>query len=110
MQVVVSSVPPATVVALSGEITAATAPDAQAAIVPLAVPGARLVLDMTAVSFMSSAGLRLLLVVYRTITGKGGKVVLVGLSDDIADTMSHTGFLTFFAHHPTLAEGVAAVG
>ena len=47
---------------------------------------------------------------YRTITGKWGKVVLVGLSDDIADTMSHTGFLTFFAHHPTLAEGVAAVG
>ena len=30
---------------------------------------------------MSSAGLRMLLLAYRTVTGKGGKIVLVGLSE-----------------------------
>ncbi len=34
-------------------------------------------MDMGGVTYMSSAGLRLLLVIYRTIKGQGGEVVLV---------------------------------
>ena len=44
---------------------------------------------------------------YRTVNGKGGQVALVGLSSDLEDTMSMTGFLDFFDHFDTLDAGVA---
>jgi anti-sigma B factor antagonist len=68
-----------------------------------------MVLDMSHVPFMSSAGLRVLLLLYRKISGNEGKVVLVGLSDDLRDTMSITGFLDFFTTYNTLQEGIQAV-
>ncbi len=97
------------VVELAGELDERSAPEAQTALLPLATPGCRIVLDMSRVTYMSSAGLRLLLQIYRTIAGKGGKAVLVGLSENLADTMAITGFLDLFAHYPTLEAGLDAV-
>lgn len=99
-----------TVVEIAGEIDGSTAPEAQAQIVPLAADGAKVVIDMSGVGYMSSAGLRMLLVVYRTVAGQGGKVALSGLSQDLEDTMSLTGFLEFFDHYKSVEEAVAAVG
>jgi anti-sigma B factor antagonist len=53
-------------------------------------------LDMTKVDYLSSAGLRLLLLTYREVTAARGKVVLLGVSREIQTVMSHTGFLSFF--------------
>ena len=64
-------------------------------------------LDMSRVTYMASAGLRLLLVVHRTIGGQGGQVLLVGLSEDIRNTMEVTGFLDFFAHCDSLEAAIA---
>ena len=61
---------------------------------------------MSRVSYMSSAGLRMLLASYRAIAGKGGTVLLAGLSEDLSDTMSLTGFLSFFKTSATVLEGV----
>ena len=99
-----------TVVEISGEIDGSTAPDAQAQIVPLATGDAKVVIDMSGVGYMSSAGLRMLLVVYRTVSGGDSTVALSGLSQDLEDTMSLTGFLDFFDHYATVDEAVAAVG
>jgi len=97
-----------TVVDLGGEIDANTAAVAQETILPLAGSGGKLLLEMTRVTYMSSAGLRLLLSTYRRISGTGGHVVLVGLSDDLRETMSMTGFLDFFATQRTLEDALAA--
>lgn len=97
------------VVEIHGDLDGTTAPVAQAQIMPLIVPDCRLILDMSDVAYMSSAGLRLLLAAYRAITGKGGQIVLVGLSEEIQDTMSLTGFLDFFHHLATLDDGLAAL-
>jgi anti-sigma B factor antagonist len=97
------------VVALTGDLDGNTAPNVQAQIMPLATPNAKMILDMSGVSYMSSAGLRMLLVMYRTIISKNGKVVLVGLSEDIRDTMSMTGFLDFFTYLETLDEGLKSL-
>jgi anti-sigma B factor antagonist len=97
-----------TIVTLSGEIDGSTAPEAQSRIVPLALADAHIVLDMAGVTYMSSAGLRMLLVIYRTIAGRGGRVVLSGLSTELQDTMSLTGFLDFFQHYDTLPESIEA--
>ena len=96
-----------TVVQFAGELTAQTAGQAQEQVLQLAGPDAKMVLDMSQVTFMSSAGLRMLLVLYRTIGGRGGKIVLVGLSEDLQNTMSLTGFLDLFHHYPTLEAGLA---
>lgn len=97
------------VVHLVGDIDGATAPDAQAAIVGVAGPDCKILLDMSGVSYMSSAGLRLLLVVYRNIKGQGGEVILAGLTEDLKDTMEMTGFLDFFQHRDTRDAGLAAL-
>jgi anti-sigma B factor antagonist len=97
------------IVHLVGDIDGATAPNAQAAIVGVAGPGCKIVLDMSGVSYMSSAGLRLLLVVYRNIKGQGGEVILAGLTEDLKDTMEMTGFLDFFQYRDTLDAGLAAL-
>lgn len=97
----------ATVVRVTGEIDGSTAPEAQAKILPLAAPDCKIAIDMSGVSYMSSAGLRMLLVTYRAIKGQGGQVVLVGLSEDLEDTMAMTGFLDFFTHHATLDAALA---
>jgi anti-sigma B factor antagonist len=109
MEINVRSVQGITVIELAGELTWKSAPEAQGRILAAAPEGGRVVLDMSRVSYMSSAGLRLLLMVYRTVTGKGGHPLLVGLTPDVKNTMSHTGFLDFFAYRDNLDDGVAAL-
>ncbi len=109
MDVTVSTFQDARLITVAGEIDGNTAPQAQAVILEQAGPGAKVILDMTGVTYMSSAGLRMLLTAYRAFHGKSGKIVLVGLSNDLQDTMSVTGFLDFFTTADTLDAGAAAM-
>jgi anti-sigma B factor antagonist len=109
MNVIIRTAGTVHVAELSGELDANTSPVAQQAILPLAVVGAKIVLDMTHVTFMSSAGLRLLLSTYRHVLAQNGVVALAGLSEDLEDTMSMTGFLTFFSVHDTADHAVLAL-
>lgn len=95
-------------VELSGDVDANTAPEIQKQTLPLAKPGSKIIMDMTNVPYMSSAGLRMLLSLYRRAAAEEGKLVLVGLSEDLQDTMSVTGFLDFFSTSETL-EGALAI-
>lgn len=106
MEVNVRTIDSASVVELVGDIDGSTAPAAQARILPLAGADSRIVFDMTKVPYMSSAGLRMLLSTYRQITSRNGRIVLVGLSEEIQDTMSVTGFLKFFTTCDTLEAGL----
>ncbi len=96
MDVAIKQMGDVNVVDISGEIDGKTAPEAQAKIVPLTENGGKLLLDMTQVPFMSSAGLRMMLMLYRQMSAKNGRIALVGLSDEIKDTMDATGFLGYF--------------
>jgi anti-sigma B factor antagonist len=95
---------------LTGEIDAVSAVIVQEKVLPLAAPSSKTILDMTNVVYMSSAGLRMLLSIYRHISSNQGKVVLVGLSDELKDTMSMTGFLAYFIVQDTLETGLQAFG
>lgn len=68
-----------------------------------------MILNMTQVAYLSSAGLRVLLSVYRQVSVQEGSVILVGLIEEIKDTMSVTGFLDFFTTTDTLAEAFTAL-
>lgn len=105
MDVQVKPYDDATLIEVNGDIDGSTAPTLQEHIVAVAQPGCRLLLDMTNVDFMSSAGLRVMLLLYRQIAANTGKAVLIGLSDEIKDTMNATGFLKFFIVADTVESG-----
>ena len=99
-----------TIVEVLGDIDGNTAPEAQTAILSQAdEPGSKLILDMGGVAYMSSAGLRLLLVMYRKIVGNGGKVVVANIPPHIASTMEATGFLDLLMHTESVEAGISAL-
>ena len=108
-QLSVNTLQQVTAIEIAGDVDANTAALVQAKVLPLAQPKAKLLLDMTKVPYMSSAGLRMLLSLYRHLGSKNGQIVLVGLAEEIKDTMSITGFLDFFTTRDTLDSGLEAL-
>jgi anti-sigma B factor antagonist len=102
MEIEVRTTDTATVVGIGFDIDAKSAPGLQEQILPLIVAGRPLILDMSAVAYMSSAGLRVLLTTSRHATSSNARLVLSGLSEDLRDMMSATGFLGFFVTVDTL--------
>lgn len=94
---------------VSGEIDGKTAPQVQSELLVALENRTKLLVDMTEVTFLSSAGLRMLLLLYRQVAAKKGKVVLVGVSEEIRDTMSMTGFINFFTLADTQEAGLSAL-
>lgn len=106
MEISIETIQDIKVATLAGDIDSNTAPSVTEKILPLIEPQGKIILDMGKVLYMSSAGLRLLLSIYRQASAQGVKVILVGLSEDIQDTMSVTGFLKFFQTVETLDDGL----
>ena len=97
-----------TLAVIIGDIDGKTASIVQERVLPLVSSGKNCLLDMGRVEYMSSAGLRLLLMLYRHSAANKGKLVLSGLSDEIKETMDATGFLVHFTVVNDTAEGMAA--
>lgn len=98
-----------TVIEIVGELDTTTAYNVQNQILPVAEQSRKILLDMSDVTYMSSAGLRILLLLYRTIQERHGEIVIVGLSEDIKDIMSITGFLDFFITFDKREEGIKSL-
>lgn len=109
MEIAIQQQDEISIVALSGELNSQTASLAQERLTPLVEPGCRVVLDLGQVSYMSSAGLRTLLLLYRKINGAHGRVVLARLTEMVHDTMQITGFLDFFDAYDSVESGIAAL-
>lgn len=105
----VNTVQPITVIEMAGDVDANTAPVVQEQVLPLAKPGSKILLDMTKVPFLSSAGFRMLRLLSRQVSIQDGQIVLVGLADEILDTMGIIGFLDFFTTSETLDSGLEAL-
>jgi anti-sigma B factor antagonist len=85
-----------TVITMDGPLDSSTAPGVQADLERLMPKGGTIVLDMSKMSYMSSAGLRILLLTYRKAQQTGTPIKLAGLPDDVREVMAVTGFLDFF--------------
>jgi anti-sigma B factor antagonist len=96
-------------VRLEGSLDGKTAPEAREQLQRFLAANPKLILDLTKVDYLSSAGLRLLLVLYRELSARKGKLVLLGVSQDIRTVMSHTGFLSFFTLVESAVEAARAV-
>jgi anti-sigma B factor antagonist len=109
MEINIKTLEQVTVVEISGEIDGKTAPQAQDQVLPLLQPACKVLLDMTRVEYMSSAGLRLMLTIHRQASSNKGRLVLVGLSSEIQETMSATGFLRYFTLQDSVTAGLSAL-
>ena len=109
MEIKVKTIEGITVVEITGDIDGKTAPQVQEETSPLIQPGCKIILDMANVDYMSSAGLRLMLTTHRQVSSNNGQALLVGVSEEIQETMSATGFLRFFTVYDTIEAGLAAV-
>ena len=91
-------------ITIQGSIDSNTAGELQSRIMEELTSCNRVIMDLTAVVFLSSAGLRVLLMLYRQLNANGGKVLLVNVSEEICDIMSMTGFINFFELYGSLEE------
>ena len=97
------------IVALKGSIDSKTAPTIREDLLASLASAKDIVINMTEVDYLSSAGLRLLLLAYRDIAAKNGKVLLVGVSEEVQGVMSNTGFIKFFVLAATESEALSAL-
>ncbi|MBC8171713.1 MAG: STAS domain-containing protein [Anaerolineae bacterium] len=99
----------ATVIAINGQLNATTTSRIQDDVLSAAQSGQRILLDMSHVTYLSSAGLRMLLLLYRRIRENHGFMVLTGLSEEVTDIMQITGFLDLFSIFDNRATGLQAL-
>jgi anti-sigma B factor antagonist len=98
-----------TVVTLDGTLDSSTAQAVQADLDQILPDDGKILLDLGKISYMSSAGLRVLLVAYRRAQATGARIALARLPADIREVMTATGFLDFFGVSDTVEEGVEAL-
>jgi anti-anti-sigma factor len=96
-----------TVVAFVGNLDSKTSPEAQQAIDGILAGGGRkLVVDFTALDYISSAGLRVLLGTAKRLSGSGGGLRLCGLNRTVREVFDISGFSTILAVFPTEADAL----
>jgi len=98
-----------TMIAAQGDIDGGTAGQLQDYILPSFVPKCRILLDMSQVPYVSSAGLRVMTILYRQTKEQNGALVLVGISHEIQAAMESTGFLKHFTLADTVEAGLEAL-
>ncbi len=109
MNVTVRAAGLVTVLEVSGEIDGQCAPAFVDQVLARLAPEGRLLLDMAGVTFLSSAGLRALLLAHREASDRRARLVLAGVSEDLRTTMSATGFLKFFTIRETVEDAVSVL-
>ncbi len=104
----VEQLPDCTLVALVGHLTGSvTAHIYDQILTQVQIKRPRVVLDLSGVTYLSSAAIRLLLSLYRVIDSRSGMMVLAGMSDEVNDILSITGFGDLFRTYKDRATAVA---
>lgn len=81
-----------TTLALSGRLDTITAPAFETQLRALLPETAALVLDFSALEYISSAGLRVLLVAQKEMNKKKGQLTLTHVNETVLDVLEVTGF------------------
>ena len=98
------------VFAPTGRIDGTNAPAVEKDILAQLGDHKSLVVDLSAIDYISSAGLRVLLVAAKTARQRGGSLMLVGPKPAIVEILKISGFDKILPIHPTMDAAVAALG
>ncbi len=97
------------IIALIGKLDSASSNEVQDTILEKITPGVKFVFDMQACDFISSAGLRVLLIIAKRIKINNASAAMAGLSDEIMEVMKMTGFDEMFDSYPTVDEAIKSL-
>ncbi len=98
-----------TVLAVVGRVDASNAGALEERLLDRITAGEKtLVVDCTGLDYISSAGLRALLVAAKRLMPSGGKVALAALKEHIKEVFDIAGFSSIFSLYRTTDEAVAA--
>ncbi len=97
------------VVHFSGDLDAVGARQVDEAFTSAVGRSSKILVDLSQVGFMSSAGLAMLLVKGKMLRSGGGSLAVSGPSQRVADVLAMAGFNDLFPVYNDLDEGVKAV-
>ncbi|MCG8547075.1 MAG: STAS domain-containing protein [Alphaproteobacteria bacterium] len=98
------------ILTVEGRLDADTAGDVQGRIEALIDGGENaLLLDLTKLDYISSAGLRVLLIAAKRLNGNNGRFAICGLSDNVAEVFAVSGFDTIIDIHPDMQSAHSAL-
>ncbi|GAB1394967.1 STAS domain-containing protein [Rhodocyclaceae bacterium] len=98
------------IVSVTGKLDALSAPEYEKAVTQLITDGKiHLVVDFAELSYISSAGLRVLLSTAKQLKPKGGAALFANLQEGVRDVFEMTGFSSILAIHPSVEAALAAL-
>ncbi len=110
MKVSFNNVDGLTTAVVSGRLDANSAPEFETKLVErIAQDGGKLILDLNALEYVSSAGLRVFLVAAKRCQQHGGKLALFGLGGNVREVFEISGFSSVFKTFPDEASAKAGV-
>ncbi|NCW26835.1 MAG: anti-sigma factor antagonist [Verrucomicrobia bacterium] len=96
-----------TVVQLQGKVDATSAPGVEQALIGVIDKGEKkLVLDCASLDFISSAGLRSLLLAVKKMKAAGGVISLAALQPHVKEVFDISGFSALFTIHSSRADAL----
>jgi anti-anti-sigma factor len=96
------------IVAIAGSLDSTTSPEAQKALAAVVAGAKTVVLDFTELSYISSAGLRVLLGAAKQLRSSGGKLRMFGLNPSVTEVFEISGFAAILPVYPSEAEALGA--
>jgi anti-sigma B factor antagonist len=107
MELEVKSLKKVDVITLSGRIDSSNAADFDSALKNALGQGRRnIVLDMSKLEYMSSAGLRAMVAALKLARSSGGNVVIAQPNERMVDTLKLVGFQSLFAQYGNVLDAV----
>ncbi len=107
MNITTTEVEGITIAEFEGNLDTNTAPDAEERLGELLEKGVtKILVDFTTLNYISSAGLRVLLVTTKRLGGTGGSMRLCGLNETVDEVFEISGFSTIFSVFGTRDEAL----
>lgn len=99
------------VVSVTGRMDAVTAPEFESKITEVIIGGERkLVVILTGLEYISSAGLRAILAIAKRMRENQGQLVFAGLQGHVLEVFKISGFRSIFKIFDTEAEAISQLG
>jgi len=99
-----------TIVSVKGKIDAVTSPDFEKGLADLLEKGETILLvDFSSLEYISSAGLRSILAIAKTLKAKDGKMLFAGLRGPVKEVFKISGFESLFKIFETSEEALKSL-
>jgi len=110
MEISVDKIDQHTVVSLSGRIDSAAAVEFEEKLIEIIDAGNNtMIIDFLRVQFVSSAGLRVLLLAAKKVKPYSGKIILCDMSKEVREVFDISGFSTIFEIHENVTSAINAL-